>query len=152
MVKELITKIEPVKRPKKATNAEIEERLREVRALVLGSTSYPEILRYAATRWGVSQRQTDYYLARIRDEFKAQATRDTEVNYAAAVHRLEDYIRRAIKDGDRKAELAGMRELHKLQGLHINRVDVTTNGEKIELVIDGDFFKPRAALPPPEEE
>lgn len=57
-------------KPAKATNAQIELRLKEVYGMVANGKSRSYIVRYASEHWGISDRQVDNYLQRVHEQIK----------------------------------------------------------------------------------
>jgi hypothetical protein len=51
----------------KATNFELQNRVREIYKLMVAGYSYPDIVEYSTKKWGVGTRAVDQYRARARD-------------------------------------------------------------------------------------
>ena len=54
----------------KASNAEVELRIHEVKNLLSDGSTRADILRHTAKKWGVSPRQTDEYIRTAKEELR----------------------------------------------------------------------------------
>lgn len=126
-------------RPRKATNVEIRARVATVRAMIIRGASHAEIIRFGSESWSIGERGVEKYITTVNDELRAAARKDAERDLGLARERLERVIAESITEGDRKHQLAAIRELNKINGLHVNQVDLTSGGEKITLTVSPDM-------------
>jgi len=54
----------------KASDAEIELRIHEVKNLLSDGCTRADIVRYTAKKWGLAKRQTDEYITRAKEELR----------------------------------------------------------------------------------
>lgn len=103
---------------KKATNAEIEQRISEVYQLVVNGARRAKILRHATdSGWDINERQIDRYIARATDMMREAAIVDREKELGRAIARLHDLYERAHADGNHATSLAILREMTQLTGV-----------------------------------
>lgn len=62
----------------KSSKAEVEQRVSSVYQLLLRRESTANILRFAADKWGVSQRQAETYIAMARDRLRQDVASDRQ--------------------------------------------------------------------------
>ena len=107
---------------KKSTKYEKDERVEEVRKMMLYGTSRDEIIRYAKDKWQVSERTVDYYIAEAREinghilresqsEALALAIEHRKLSRSEA-HERKDY-RLEFKIAKDEAKLMGLYDLNK---------------------------------------
>ncbi len=115
------TDIKPAGR--KATHAEIEERVTTVYTLVIRGASREEILRYGSETWSLTTRQVEDYLARATKRLKDLAAfiREEEIGRARA--QLHDLYGKNLKVQDYKAALAVRKDLSELLGLYAPKTE-----------------------------
>ena len=66
----------------RSSKAELERRIDEVYELILSRVNYRAIVRYAYTKWGVSERSVRTYMARARLRLAALAAESREAQLA----------------------------------------------------------------------
>ena len=103
---------------KKATHAEIEERVTVVYTLLIRGASREEILRHGAEKWTLATRQMEDYLARANRRLKELAAfiREEEIGRARA--QLHDLYGKNMKVQDYRSALAVRKDLSELLGLY----------------------------------
>ena len=69
----------------RSSKAELERRIDEVYELILSRVNYRAIVRYAYTKWGVSERSVRTYMARARLRLAALAAESREAQLAKAI-------------------------------------------------------------------
>ena len=80
---------------RKCNNTESDQRVNAVYSLLLRAHSRRQIIQFAAETWGISERQTDVYIARARQLLSLDAELERPQWLEAALARLQDYERRA---------------------------------------------------------
>lgn len=80
-------------RPKKATNAEMIQRLSEVKSLLLSGQTRSEILEYVRkSGWNIVDSQVDNYIAKSTQEIKEVVQADTTTDISILIKNLWDLI------------------------------------------------------------
>lgn len=106
---------------KKATKAEVEERVTAVFTLTVRGATRDEILRHAAKEWGLAPRTVDDYIARATDRLKALAVVVREEELGRARAQLHDLYGKSMKVQDYKGALQVRKDLSELLGLYAPR-------------------------------
>ncbi len=102
----------------KSTRIQIEERVTTVYGLLVRGASREEILRYGSDTWGITTRQTEDYLARATERFKALAAFVQAEEFGRARAQLHDLYGRNMKTQDYKAAHAVRKDLSEMLGLY----------------------------------
>lgn len=84
---------------KKATNAEINQRIHEIVKLLSCATPSHEIKRHAAKEWGAASRTVDTYIARARAIIKEEYNVERSDFLASRMGILDKVIENSIRDG-----------------------------------------------------
>lgn len=129
-----------MKKFKKSTNAEIEKRIFEVERLIIEGNSYSQIIRYASENWGITSRQTDEYISRVKDVLKKQFEENKDKYKEMLVNQYMEIYKKAIESKNFSAGVQALNGLSKIMGLQIDKVEATvkqTYSEWIESQ-DGD--------------
>lgn len=135
---------------KKATKAEVEERVTAVFTLMVRGATRDEILRHAAKEWGLASRTVDDYVARATERLKAMAVvvRAEELGRARA--QLHDLYGKNMKVQDYKAALSVRKDLSELLGLYAPKVtkliDETTPAAPAPVLSDAELEAAIAVL------
>jgi hypothetical protein len=120
----------------KATDAEIEDRLKAVTQLVLQAISHQEIVDYCRRNFGVERAQTCIYLKRVKERMIEANKKTTEELLAEANSRYDDIYKKEYGNDN----WAGCRETlkckDKINGLQVNRIRFTDETEIDEKSID----------------
>ncbi len=108
---------------KKATLAEVEERVTVVYTLLIRGASREEILRHGAEKWALATRQMEDYLSRatVRLTELAAFVREEEIGRARA--QLHDLYGKNMKVQDYKSALSVRKDLSELLGLYAPRTE-----------------------------
>lgn len=112
--------IEEEEAPRKATKAEIGNRVNQVADMILQGFTRAQILQFITekTSWGISERQSDYYIRKARDKFEEEAAINRRFELGRAMKRLDDLYRRDMAIQDYKAALQVHKERSTLAGLY----------------------------------
>ena len=108
---------------KKATHAEIEERVTVVYTLLIRGASREEILRHGSETWSLTTRQVEDYLARARKRFEELAAYVREEEIGRARAQLHDLYGKNMKVQDYKAALQVRKDLSELLGLYAPKTE-----------------------------
>lgn len=103
---------------KKATNAEVEQRVTAVTNLLIAGVSRAGILEYAGKqKWGIERSMIDEYISRATDIIKQSSIIDRDEQVGLAVRRLTDLYKTALAAKDTRTALAVQKEINQLLGL-----------------------------------
>lgn len=103
---------------KKATRAEIEQRVSEVAELLLNRVPRRGIQQHAAKQgWGGNVRSVDMIIARATERIRELARNDTELELGKAKGALEMLFAKALAKGDLRTARLVQRDLTELLGL-----------------------------------
>jgi hypothetical protein len=105
------------------TEAEIDQRVNAVYALLLRREPRQVIVQFAAEAWGVATRQADEYIARARDLMREEARRDREEARAEHLALRRDLFRRAYKAEAWYSAFQIAQDEAKLMGLYFTTED-----------------------------
>ena len=108
----------PVKRGKRATRTERDNRLSQICALILLGWRSTQITRYASAEWSLTVRQCEWYVSEARRQMEREFSALHEWTLAEHVALRRDMRRRAAKSGDLRMELEAARDEAKLLGLY----------------------------------
>ena len=108
---------------KKATHAEIEERVTVVYTLLIRGASREEILRHGSETWSLTTRQVEDYLSRATQRLKALAAYVREEEIGRARAQLHDLYGKNMKVQDYKAALQVRKDLSELLGLYAPKTE-----------------------------
>lgn len=126
---------EPEQKRKRATNAELEQRVTKVVELLVSGLTRAQIFRYVQdkTDWQIEDRQLDTYIQKATEQLKTLAKIDREAAFGEAIAGTRLILAKALQMQDFQRALAARKELHTLQGLY--------PAAKSELKIEGlDLF------------
>lgn len=122
---------------KRSTAAQVEQRLTQVTGFLLSGVSRSDILQFASkSKWGVTERQVDNYIADATQRIKDSATLDKEYLLARSISRLDSLYKKAVTDKDTRAALAVEAKIIELFGL----------AEAAKIDIDMDFGDLQGAM------
>jgi hypothetical protein len=125
----------------KATNAEVEQRISKVFSMLVEGASYGEIVRHAAEKWKLSDRQTDTYIKRAKIQLSEHAQVERAEEFGKALARLSDLYKRALKLHDFRTALSVQKEINAVMG-HYPPVET-----KSKLTLDGELDLKHSADP-----
>jgi hypothetical protein len=119
---------------RKATRAEMEQRIAEVAELLLSRVPRRGIQQHAAKQgWGGSVRAVDVVIARATERIRELARHDTELELAKAKGALEMLFAKAIAKGDLRSARLVQHDLTELLGLAApKRLDIGLGGSAAE--------------------
>ena len=103
----------------KPTAGEIDQRVREVKEMLLICEPRSEIVRYAAKSWGVASRMVDEYISRARVEMQELCNETFKEKYMLVVSNFWKVYKRAIRDGNICEQRNCLANLAKIFGLEL---------------------------------
>lgn len=111
---------------KKATKAEINNRINTIADMILQGFTRAQILQFVTekTDWEISERTTDYYIRKARDKFETDAEINRRYELGRAMKRLDDLYRRNMAIQDYKAALQVQKERSTITGLYSDKVQL----------------------------
>jgi len=127
----------------RSTEAEIKLRVREISNMLLAGGRYADILRYAADKWGISDRQTDNYIRKAHDNFANSSIFNTDEQLGISLIRLNDLYSKNMQLSNYAGALAAQSAIIKLLGLSApeeSKVHITdetlTDEERYRRIMD----------------
>ena len=108
---------------KRATRAELLERLMVIEEAIIDAWSVSAMVRSAKEKWGISQHQTERYVGMVYKRWARQDEETSRQNLARAIRARKRIIRKAYETDDLKTVLAAEDSLAKLQSLFLDRVE-----------------------------
>lgn len=119
---------------KKATNIEVERRAFEVQRMLLECKGRPEILQYMTNKYDMSVRTADFYIHRARRIIHRDLSKRETLSIGWHIRARQNIIDKATEQGDTRAALAALADIAKLQGMYIEKTEVTgKDGAPIEI-------------------
>ena len=116
------------------TKGEHDQRIGTIVTMIATGNRYSEIVRYAATQWGVNSRQADNYIARANALILVEAKKDREARIAESLATLVAVKKRAYAIDDLTNMRAAVAEISKLFGDYpAIKHDVSVTDSVIEL-------------------
>ncbi len=135
---------EGTEKPKKATKAEINNRVNQIADMILQGFTRAQILQFITekTTWEISERTADYYIRKARDKFETDAEINRRYELGRAMKRLDDLYRRNMAIQDYKAALSVQKERSTLTGLYSDKVQLLLGpGSQVNLNQDAPRTK-----------
>ena len=99
------------------SKVELEQRIEEIYGLLLTRVSHATICRYAASKWHITTRQTNRYIARARERIGALLELDPAEQLARAQGAYETIFAKQMAAGDLRGARATMHDIVELLGL-----------------------------------
>ena len=103
---------------KKATKAQIEQRVRTIYELILSDTPTPDILRYATQNWGVGKRMGQHYIRKATELMSEEAAKLREDAMERHLSQRAMLRHKAAKKNDERLFFDVLRDETKLLGLY----------------------------------
>jgi hypothetical protein len=126
---------------RKSTEAVYEIKLAEAMEMILyKKLSHNEFRHTYSKQFGVTERTADKVFADVKQVIKDRFTEKQDEIINEQLSRYFDLLERARRDGNKRVERETLADMNKLYGLETKKVDVTSNGETINLniVLDRD--------------
>ena len=101
----------------KATKAEMERRTDEIYDLIINRVSYRAIVGYAASKWGVKERQVAVYMDKAKKRIAELARPSQEEQLAKAIASYESLYARQVAEKDFSGARQTLDSLVRLLGL-----------------------------------
>lgn len=121
-----------------SSKIEVERRVFTVQAWIIDGVQDYLILKQATTQWGVTLRQAKRYLKSARERWQSDESTTIDQERDDKIARLQQ-IARSLKD-EYKGTPSGIRaimsvekEIIKLKGLAVKRIDVTSAGKPLQM-------------------
>jgi hypothetical protein len=128
-------------RGRKSTEVTYSEKITEALEMMLyEKLSAGEFNVQFAKRYNVTERTAEATWKRCKDILKQRFTEKQDEIIQEQLSRYFDLLDRARRDGNKRVERETLSDMNKLYGLETKKVDVTSNGETINLniVLDRD--------------
>lgn len=132
-----------IKKFQKATYIEAEKRRQQIEKMLLVGASYSQIVEYCSKNFNITSKQVDKYIAQIKDKWKKIFDKQSEYNLSLALARREFLYARALQENDIRAALDIERDIRKLQGLYIEKIEGKQEMiiEIIKKITDGEYIR-----------
>jgi hypothetical protein len=122
---------------RKSNAVQYEEHIIEAMHLILyKKLSYTEFKEYASKQYGISVRAAENLWSTVKDRIKERFQDKQEEIINDQLQRTFDLLQRCIASGNRRVEAEVLRDLSKLYGLDVKRVDVTSGNQPIAININ----------------
>ena len=133
------------KKTTKSTNAEIIQRLSEIKDLLLSGQTRSDIQRYATNQnWGVGPDQVDKYMSQATKEIQEVAQADATTDISVLIRNLWDLVNKNKSTNPNVARQALM-DIAKLRGMDQTTVNHTfKRDEKLASLSEDEFEKAMA--------
>tara|TARA_B100001250_G_C19319332_1_gene579738 strand:- start:137 stop:466 length:330 start_codon:yes stop_codon:yes gene_type:complete len=102
---------------KKGTKYEVTSRINVVYGLLASASSRQDIIRHCAENFNVSERQTDTYITRAREQISKDCELSRPAFLAECLTRLRNYEKAAIKRGHIQVAVNSVRLQAELVGI-----------------------------------
>jgi hypothetical protein len=114
-----------------------ESRIPEAMEMMLyEKMSYTEFRTEAAKRFNISERMAESIWKEIRDKIKARFDEKSDEIIEQQLQRTFDLLKRCRDSGNKRTEAEVLRDLNKLYGLDVKKVDVTSGGNPVSININ----------------
>lgn len=122
---------------RKSTVASYEERIPEaMEAILYEKLNSIEFREKMSKRWGISERSADSIWKDCKDRIKKRFQEQSEEIISEQLQRTFDLLKRARQDNNKKVEAEVLRDLTKLYGLDVKKIDVTSGGQPVSININ----------------
>jgi hypothetical protein len=122
---------------RKSTVASYEERIPQAFEWILyEKLNSIEFRERGAKEWGITQRAVDSIWADCKERIRKRFEEKQDEILNEQLQRTFDLLARCRNSGNRRVESEVLRDLTKLYGLDIKRVDVTSNNQPISININ----------------
>ena len=111
---------------KRATKAELEQRLSEISELLVARATSRAVVRFAMERWGVGERAAEKYVEEARRRLAQGGDCDRRAALGLAIAGYELLWRKALTAGDLRGARAVLDKLVAVQGLAATRNELQT--------------------------
>lgn len=122
---------------RKSTEAVYEERIPEALEMILyQKLNYVEFRQQGSKKWGITERAAENVWRDCKDRLKARFEEQTEEIISAQLARYFDLLQRARESNNKRVERETLSDINKLYGLEQRKIDITSNGEPIQININ----------------
>lgn len=129
---------------KKSSKIETDKRTRSVQEWMMQGHTTSDIVRQCTASWSITPRQVYKYIRKAYEAFKESAEKDLEARKQFHIHsRLKMFRDLRDKSSCKPAGVALeiLKDIAKLEGLYVEKVDHTTGGKPIESAPHEVIFK-----------
>jgi hypothetical protein len=121
------------------TAAEVEQRTDEILELVLTRAPYRAICRYASSKWGLTPRQTQRYLAKAKDRVVEMAKPNQLEEFAKARGSYDLIFAKQMASKDYRGARATLDKLVELLGLE--RYQIESEAKDLSALSDAELAR-----------
>ena len=119
----------------KATNAQIRERIEQVKSMIIDGFTRYAILEHCRKTWGVKRASTDNYIAAATEEIEEEFTPIREKEIAKHLARHDRLYRHSLAKKDYRTALAVDDSAVKLKGLIVDKKEVGLTDAGIDRIL-----------------
>jgi hypothetical protein len=124
---------------RKSNVVNYEERIPEAFEMILyKKLNYVEFREQGAKKWGITERAAETIWKDCKDRLKKRFEEKTEEIISEQLSRYFDLLDRARADNNKRVERETLADINKLYGLETRKIDVTSAGEPIKIIIATD--------------
>lgn len=102
---------------KKATRAEVEQRVQVILRMLANGVQRPAILEHARNAWGLSRGSADDYIRKAKDQIIECCEEERKDFIARKLYQLEDVVMKAAKRENHSAMIGAIKTQCELVGL-----------------------------------
>lgn len=126
---------------KKATKAQVIERVSQIKSLLLEGKARSSIQQFAAINYQLTERVIDEYIARATLEIKEMSSAaDRTLDLGILLERLYKMANEAEKKGDQKTASSILMNIAKLKGLDQQTINhIVQDSRELETLTDSDL-------------
>ena len=116
-----------------ANKVEKLKRIRVIQEYLIIGKNPKDIVTQVSSTWNITPRMAQYYVRKAFEEFKLMNQKDIESLLGYHVQARLKLLDWSMESDKRKPfALDVLKDLAKLQGLYVNKVDLTSKGEAIQ--------------------
>jgi hypothetical protein len=129
--------IEKLKWGRKSTEYAYQKRLDEAMELIIyKNLTQLQFRKTYSKLYEVSEMTADKVFNKVRNILKERSLLKQEEIIANQTQRYMDLLERAREDGNKRVERECLWDISRIQGLDQRKVDITSNGEKLDIKIN----------------
>ena len=129
--------LEKLRWGRKSTEYAFSKRMEEAMELVLYKNLSQKEFRVTYSKlYNVGQNTADKVFRKVKEILKERSIQKQEEIIANQMQRYMDLLERAREDGNKRVEREVLWDISRISGLDQRKVDITSNGEKLDIKIN----------------
>jgi hypothetical protein len=109
-------------RLEKAVKSQRDLRLAQIKKMLVGMHTKPDIVRYASLNWGITKRQTEVYLKWANDEIQASLSPDKKIIAKQIIAAQMDLYLLARENEDYSVAKGLLMDIAKIAGVSVDHI------------------------------